>query len=141
MLVARAHDIRHLGGCTCCEAPASRPRVDRRTFFTGGIGATALAGCGSVATAVAQGVLRTDAVAPTTDQGPGKPHRIDIHHHFSPPQWIAEVKGRQLLQQANADWTPARSIEDMDRGGVAAAAISITNPGLWFGDKEITHRI
>ena len=29
----------------------------------------------------------------------------------------------------------------MDKGGVAAAMISITNPGLWFGDKEATRRI
>lgn len=75
-------------------------------------------------------------IAPVT-----KPHRIDVHHHFSPPKWIAEVKGRDLLQRANADWTPARSIEDMDQAGTAASAISITNPGLWFGDREATRRI
>jgi hypothetical protein len=44
-------------------------------------------------------------------------------------------------QPANVNWTPAKSIEDMDKGGVAAAMISITNPGLWFGDKEITRRV
>lgn len=68
-------------------------------------------------------------------------HRIDVHHHFSPPQWIAAVKDRELLQRANAEWTPARSIEDMDRAGVAIAIVSVTNPGLWFGDKEATRRI
>jgi 6-methylsalicylate decarboxylase len=72
---------------------------------------------------------------------PEKPHRIDVHHHFSPPEWIAAVKGRELLQRANAEWTPARSIEDMDNAGVAAAVVSVTNPGLWFGDKETTRRI
>src|SRR5262245_48914514 len=51
-----------------------------------------------------------------------KPHRIDVHHHFSPPEWIAAVKGRELLQRANSEWTPARSIEDMDNAGVAAPA-------------------
>ena len=70
-----------------------------------------------------------------------KPHRIDVHHHFSPPEWIAAVKGRELLQRANTEWTPARSIEDMDNAGVAAAVVSITNPGLWFGDMEATRRI
>ena len=45
-----------------------------------------------------------------------KPYRIDIHHHFGPPVWVAEVKGRPLLQPANTTWTPAKSIEDMDRG-------------------------
>ena len=44
------------------------------------------------------------------------------------------IKGKVAVQRAYADWTPARSIEDMDRGGVAAAIVSVTNPGLWFGD-------
>jgi predicted TIM-barrel fold metal-dependent hydrolase len=54
---------------------------------------------------------------------------------------VAEVKGRPLLQAANTKWTPAQSIEDMDRGGVAAAVVSITNPGLWFGDRGVTARL
>jgi len=64
-----------------------------------------------------------------------------MHHHFAPPAWIAEVKGRPLLQAANTNWTPSNSIEDMDRGGVAAAVESITNPGLWFGDAAVTRRL
>ena len=79
------------------------------------------------------------ALAQTT--GSGNPHRIDIHHHFAPPAWVTEVKGRPLLNPANTAWTPEKSIEDMDQGGVAAAIISITNPGLWFGDKEVTRRL
>jgi len=51
------------------------------------------------------------------------------------------VKGRPLLQPANTRWTPEQSIEDMDRGGVAAAGVSITNPGIWFGDKGQTARL
>jgi len=69
---------------------------------------------------------------------PARPYRIDIHHHFAPPAWVTAVKGRPLLQPANTTWTPAKSIEDMDRGGVAAAMVSITNPGLWFGDAPMT---
>jgi 6-methylsalicylate decarboxylase len=72
---------------------------------------------------------------------PARPYRIDIHHHFAPPAWVTEVKGRPLLQPANTNWTPAKSIEDMDRGGVAAAMVSITNPGLWFGDAAVTRRL
>ena len=67
--------------------------------------------------------------------------RIDIHHHFAPPAWVAEVKGRPLLQVANTTWTPAKSIDDMDQGGVAAAMVSVTNPGLWFGDQAATSRV
>jgi len=72
---------------------------------------------------------------------PARPYRIDIHHHFAPPAWVTEVKGRPLLQPANTTWTPEKSIEDMDRGGVAAAVVSITNPGLWFGDAPMTRRL
>jgi len=64
-----------------------------------------------------------------------------MHHHFAPPAWIAEVRGRPLLQPANTRWTPAQSLDDMDRGGVAAAVVSITNPGLWFGDAKQTERL
>jgi hypothetical protein len=35
-------------------------------------------------------------------------------------------------------WTPAKDIEEMDRDGVAAAMLSCTTPGIWFGDPEET---
>jgi len=113
--------------------------VLNRRGFIGGLGGLAaavvtVAGTEYLSPALAQGVSAAPAVQ-------AKPHRIDVHHHFSPPQWIAEVKGRELLQPANVNWTPTKSIEDMDKGGVAASVISITNPGLWFGDKEVTRRI
>ena len=102
--------------------------LDRRTFL-----AAALAPL-----AAAAGDGRVVAAGQATGAAP---YRVDIHHHFAPPAWIAEVKGRPLLQAANTAWTPARSIEDMDRGGVASAVISITNPGLWFGDAAATRRV
>lgn len=67
--------------------------------------------------------------------------RIDIHHHFAPPAWLAEVKGRPLLNAANTTWTVERSLEDLDKAGTAAAVISVTNPGLWFGDDDVTTRL
>src|SRR5262245_24902111 len=103
--------------------------LDRRSFLT-----TAIAALG-----LSAGVRAKDLAAFT--QGPGRAQRIDIHHHFAPPAWIAEVKGRPLLQPANTTWTPEKSIEDLDRAGSAAAVISITNPGLWFGDTQTTNRI
>ncbi len=105
--------------------------LDRRSFLT-----SALASLGLAATADAR---RLAAFAQAA--APARPHGIDVHHHFAPPAWVAEVKGRPLLQTANTTWTPAKSIEDMDRGGVAAAMVSITNPGLWFGDTAVTSRV
>ena len=103
--------------------------LDRRSFLMGAIASLGLS-------------ARRDGVAAFT-QAPARPRagRIDIHHHFAPPAWIAEVKGRPLLQPANTAWTPEKSIEDLDRAGSAAAVISITNPGLWFGDNQATNRV
>ena len=82
--------------------------LDRRTFLSAALASLGL-------TALAGGRLTGFA------QGTAKPYRIDIHHHFGPPVWVDVVKGRPLLQPANTTWTPAKSIEDMDRGAVAAS--------------------
>jgi 6-methylsalicylate decarboxylase len=97
-----------------------------------------LASLSSLGFAAAAGV---DLSAIFEQARPATAGRVDIHHHFAPPAWIAEVKGRPLLQPANTRWTPEQSIEDMDKGGVASAMVSVTNPGLWFGDKEATRRV
>jgi predicted TIM-barrel fold metal-dependent hydrolase len=104
--------------------------LDRRSFL-----ATAIASLGlAAATNATHPALAAQAT-------PVSGRRIDVHHHFSPPAWIAEVSGRPLLNPANPKWTPEQSIEDMDRGGAAAAMISITNPGLYFGDPAVTRRL
>jgi predicted TIM-barrel fold metal-dependent hydrolase len=70
------------------------------------------------------------------------PRRIDVHHHLAPPRWIADVVvGRNTGQRPLADWTPQRSIEDMDRGGVATSILSISEPSVWFGDNEAGRRL
>ncbi len=64
-----------------------------------------------------------------------KPHRIDVHHHQASPAFITEIKARQTGQQPLIDWTPARSLEEMDRAGVQTAMTSMAPPGVWFGDN------
>ena len=68
--------------------------------------------------------------------------RLDFHHHFGSPAWVQMTKDRQSQGwQTWQPYTPARAIEDMDRGGVATSFISITTPGIWFGNVEETKRI
>lgn len=104
------------------------PNIARRSFLEMAL---------SMAVTMHFGGRSTAAQQPTL----AGPRRIDMHHHFAPPAWVADVKGRPLLQPANTRWTPEQSIEDMDRGGVAAAVVSITNPGLWFGDSVQSRRL
>jgi 6-methylsalicylate decarboxylase len=99
--------------------------IDRRTFLTTALGAA----------------LTSRFTQTLQAQGMGNPRRIDVHHHFAPPAWVADVRGRPLLNPANTRWLPEHSIEDMDKGGVAASVISITNPGLWFGDMAQSRRL
>jgi 6-methylsalicylate decarboxylase len=67
------------------------------------------------------------------------PHRIDVHHHIVSPGFVAELRDR--LQPPTLNWTPQRSIEDMDRAGVATAITSVTTPGVWIGDDAQGRRL
>ena len=102
--------------------------VDRRMFLSATLGLAAAPCC----------VARSEAAQGAASRNP---RWIDLHNHFAPPAWVTEVRGRPLLQPANTRWTAEQSIEDMDRGGVAAAIVAITNPGLWFGDVAQTRRL
>src|SRR5437879_10193524 len=53
---------------------------------------------------------------------------------------MGKEKMSQVYQTLHP-YTPARAIEDMDRGGVTTAMISITTPGIWFGNLEETRRL
>ena len=131
-MTIRQRTRRFFRGCSCCAVPVEvTGGTDRRSLLTGAFASLGLA---------ASGAAKFSAVA-AQPAAPAKPHRIDIHHHLAPPAWLAEVKGRPMLQPANVAWTPAKSIEDMDKGGVAMSVLSITNPGLWFGDKAVTRRV
>ncbi len=62
--------------------------------------------------------------------------RIDIHHHYFPPAYLAGLEHPERLPDVVKTWTPESSLEDMDRGGVAKALLSITTPGIWFGNAD-----
>jgi 6-methylsalicylate decarboxylase len=53
-----------------------------------------------------------------------------VHHHIVPPRWLAEererMSGRALDFDRVAQWTPAMSLEAMDRNGIATAITSIS---------------
>jgi 6-methylsalicylate decarboxylase len=63
------------------------------------------------------------------------PFRIDTHHHFSVPKLIAQSTAKGITQTGLQDWTPQKSIDQMDQGGVATSILSISDPGVWFGDN------
>jgi 6-methylsalicylate decarboxylase len=58
------------------------------------------------------------------------PHRIDVHHHILPRRWLEEeaerMAGRAMDFNLVAQWTPAMSLEAMDRNGIATTVTSIS---------------
>src|SRR5215470_10051776 len=124
-------------GCTCCVAapalPPQRRALPLRSHAGGAASRSPLfaadAGTGPIASA--QSGSGT-AAAP-------KPHRIDTHHHIAPPKFVDEM--RALLQPPTLAWTIEKSLEDMDRAGVATSITSITTPGVWIGDHAQGRRV
>jgi 6-methylsalicylate decarboxylase len=111
---------RLLSGCVCCgAAKGAGVETTRRGFVAGAI-AGALAGVGGSSDAAAQ----------------SNPRRVDVHHHFSSPGFIKEIASRRTGQIPLEQWTPAKSVEDMDKGGVATSVVSISEPSVHFGDND-----
>jgi 6-methylsalicylate decarboxylase len=70
-------------------------------------------------------------------------HRlIDVHSHIVPPFYLAEHRERIAgsrggeISRAWLEWTPQRSLSAMDEHGVETAMLSLSSPGVWFGNAE-----
>jgi predicted TIM-barrel fold metal-dependent hydrolase len=64
---------------------------------------------------------------------------VDIHHHILPPSYLkalGERIGHQGLFGSPPAWAPQISLEVMDRNGIDCAIVSISAPGVWFGDPH-----
>ena len=71
--------------------------------------------------------------------------RIDVHHHVTPPVWMREARDQIAATNRNlspiADWSVQRSLDEMDKNGVRSAVVSVTNPGIWFGDAAAARKL
>ena len=63
---------------------------------------------------------------PSADAGdkPADGRRIDVHHHFFAPALAKKIADKAPTPGPMRTWTPARSIEAMDKAGVATAFLS-----------------
>jgi len=111
------------GGCACCPPAVG---LSRRGFVAGGAAALAFA---------ASAVPGVRAVAQS------RAHRIDVHHHISPPTWIDAVRRINLANAPMSNWSPQKSLDDMDKAGVATVVTSPTTPQVKFLDKADAARI
>lgn len=110
--------------------PSSSCVMQRRRFLTC-LGAAAIAG-----PALAQ--------TPQAKSTGGK--RIDVHHHFLPPAYMKEEQerinfGHSIPASQMRAWSVTESLDVMDQNSIATAIVSVTTPGVWFGDVAAGRRL
>ena len=75
-------------------------------------------------------------------QHSGLSRLIDVHHHIIPPFYLAENRDRIAgsrggqISAAWLNWTPEATLAAMDNQGVSTAIVSLSSPGVWFGDPQ-----
>lgn len=99
--------------------------VSRRTVLkhVAAIGAGAAISTGSVLAAI-----------PRVDSNP-KRGRIDVHHHMLPPFYM-DLRRAVPDVGAMPTWSPAKSIDDMEKNGVTTAMLSLAVSGVTFDAGE-----
>jgi predicted TIM-barrel fold metal-dependent hydrolase len=65
-------------------------------------------------------------------RGQKKPYRIDVHHHLFPPEYRAAIDAMHLANLAA--WSVQQSLDEMGKGGIATSLLSVSTPGVWFGE-------
>jgi predicted TIM-barrel fold metal-dependent hydrolase len=118
-------------GCSCCDGSTlslSAPVLNRRNFVAGAA-AMAAVGLGRSQSAAAQAAEAA------------KPYRIDVHHHLSPPTYIAASNVNNFGDLLMKNWTPEKSLDDMDKAGVAVSILSVTTPALNFLSGEPARKL
>jgi predicted TIM-barrel fold metal-dependent hydrolase len=108
--------------CACRDRHASSP-VSRRRFVS------------SLAAAGAAAALPGCAAVSAGGPDAGRP-LIDVHHHFYPPELLKAVEQATGARRPPVvqKWTPAVTVQEMDRNNVAKAVLSLWSiPGGWMG--------
>ena len=90
--------------------------------------------------ALGAGALLPGCAGTSVGPSDGKPFRIDIHHHIAPPAYISEARARKFAVPG-APWTAARSIEDMEKAGIAYSVTSLYQPAAAIGDVEFARKM
>ena len=111
------HQI-HTSNCGCGHRAGDVVAFNRRGVLTGAaaLGTIGALGLGLNGRSIAQAAA----------------HRIDVHHHITPPAWLEVVKKAKKDNPPLANWSVQKSLDDMDKAGIATSMTSPTTPQLGF---------
>lgn len=74
-------------------------------------------------------------------QGGGGPRIVDVHHHIQPPSWVDAHKKLNIAIPADPAWSPQKSLDEMDKNGVAVSITSVTTPQAALLEKGESARV
>src|SRR4029078_9386606 len=67
--------------------------------------------------------------------------RIDVHQHISPPHFTKRMIDALVADAPDyparmyLEWKPEQALAMMEKFAIHTVMVSLTTPGLWFGDK------
>ncbi|GHO49498.1 amidohydrolase family protein [Ktedonospora formicarum] len=76
-------------------------------------------------------------------------YRIDVHHHVVPPFYVDALRQGGLIESIPGvpfpNWSLDATLAMLDKQGIASALLSISEPGVYFGEKvkaqALAHRV
>lgn len=72
------------------------------------------------------------------------PYRIDVHHHILPKEYFTSLARMGITTAGGVifpKWDLQSSLRVMDQQNIATALISISSPGIYFGNNDITKEL
>ncbi|SIR64747.1 amidohydrolase family protein [Williamsia sterculiae] len=105
--------------------PISPSSLNRRQLF----GATAAAAGAAAVAGTTAGAASAETSLPRGN------YRIDLHAHFLPPEYRAALISHGYFTiggYPTPQWSPESAIDFMDRWGIQAQALSVSDPGVSF---------
>lgn len=111
--------------CMACGTAAfNRSAMGRRQF---------IASSGAALAAVALG-----GPAPVAAQA--RPHRINVHHHPTPPTLLEPMRKAAVGSPLQYSWTVQKSLDDMEKSGIATSMLSVSMPAVAFLPQDDARR-
>jgi predicted TIM-barrel fold metal-dependent hydrolase len=71
-------------------------------------------------------------------------YRMDVHHHIIPefyPSALQKIGVEAAHGEGFPKWTQSLSLETMDESGIDAAIVSLSSPGVYFGDSVFSSKL
>ena len=70
-----------------------------------------------------------------------QPLRIDTHHHFFSPHYVAELDKAGQAAPIVKSWSLNKTLDDMAKAGVSTSILSVTTPQTSFTDAANARRL